>query len=161
MRCPKCGCQDDKVVDSRSSREGSTIRRRRECNKCSHRFTTYEEIERAGLMVIKRDGRREEFSRDKLIAGINASFSKRPVSTGEIEEMVSRVVEAIANKFDSEVPTNEIGLEVMSNIRDLDKVAYVRYASIYRRFEEAEDFLDTVKRLEVKRDTATFPLPGF
>tara|TARA_Y100001934_G_scaffold112849_1_gene138101 strand:- start:2054 stop:2392 length:339 start_codon:yes stop_codon:yes gene_type:complete len=112
-------------------------------------------------MVIKRDGRREEFSRDKLIAGINASFSKRPVSTGEIEEMVSRVVEAIANKFDSEVPTNEIGLEVMSNIRDLDKVAYVRYASIYRRFEEAEDFLDTVKRLEVKRDTATFPLPGF
>jgi transcriptional repressor NrdR len=161
MRCPKCGCQDDKVVDSRASRDGATIRRRRECTGCIHRFTTYEEIERSRLMVIKRDGRREEFSREKLEAGIGAAFSKRPVSIQAIDEMLARVADEIANKFDAEVPTNEIGLKVMNAIRDLDKVAYVRYASIYRRFEEVEDFLEAVKRLETKRDTATQPLPGF
>mgnify|MGYP003795677061 CR=1 FL=1 len=161
MRCPKCGCQDDKVVDSRAARNGSTIRRRRECTGCTHRFTTYEEVERARLMVIKRDGRREEFSRKKLEAGISAAFSKRPVSVQDIDEMLSRVADQISNDFDAEVPTNEIGLKVMNAIRDLDKVAYVRYASIYRRFEEVSDFLEAVKRLETKRDTATQPLPGF
>jgi transcriptional repressor NrdR len=161
MRCPKCGCQDDKVVDSRASREGATIRRRRECLECQHRFTTYEEIERSRLMVVKRDDRREEFSKEKLLAGITAAFSKRPVSMQAVEDLVSKVADEIANDFEGEVPANEIGLKVMNRIRDLDKVAYVRYASIYRRFDEAEDFLDAVKRLEVRRDTATQPLPGF
>ncbi len=161
MRCPKCGCQDDKVVDSRSSREGTTIRRRRECTTCAHRFTTYEEIERARLMVVKRDGRREEFSREKLLEGVKAAFSKRPVSTQDVDEMITKVVDDIANEFDSEVPTDEIGRKVMPRIRDLDKVAYVRYASIYRRFEDVEEFLEAIKRLEIKSDTATFPLPGF
>jgi len=161
MRCPKCGCQDDKVVDSRSSRDGATIRRRRECTQCNHRFTTYEEIERARLMVIKRDGRREEFSREKLQAGIGAAFSKRPISMQAIDEMLSRVADEIANEFDAEVPSSEIGRKVMNAIRDLDKVAYVRYASIYRRFEEAGDFIEAVKQAETKRDTATQPLPGF
>ena len=161
MRCPKCGCQDDKVVDSRSSREGTTIRRRRECTTCAHRFTTYEEIERARLMVVKRDGRREEFSREKLLEGVKAAFSKRPVSTQDVDEMITKVVDDIANEFDSEVPTDEIGRKVMPRIRDLDKVAYVRYASIYRRLEDVEEFLEAIKRLEIKSDTATFPLPGF
>ncbi len=161
MRCPKCGCLDDKVIDSRSSREGSTIRRRRECLGCGQRFTTYEEIERATQMVIKRDGRREEFSKEKLLSGIHAAFSKRPVSAEAVEEMVGKVTDAISNEFDAEVPSHEIGLRVMNQIRDMDKVAYVRYSSIYRRFEEVEDFVDAVKRLEAKRDTATFPLPGF
>lgn len=161
MRCPKCGCQDDKVVDSRSSREGTTIRRRRECITCAHRFTTYEEIERARLMVVKRDGRREEFSREKLLEGVKAAFAKRPVSTQDVDEMISKVVDDIANEFDAEVPTDEIGRKVMPRIRDLDKVAYVRYASIYRRFEDVEEFLEAIKRLEIKSDTATFPLPGF
>jgi len=112
-------------------------------------------------MVVKQDGRREEFSREKLQAGIDAAFSKRPVSVQDIEEMISRVSDEIGNENDTEVPTTAIGQKVMNAIRDLDKVAYVRYASIYRRFEEAEDFLEAVKQVETKRDTATFPLPGF
>lgn len=161
MRCPKCGCQDDKVVDSRASREGASIRRRRECLECQHRFTTYEEVERPRLMVVKRDDRREEFSREKLLSGISAAFSKRPVSLQDVEELAAKVADEISNEFDGEVPANEIGLKVMDRIRDMDKVAYVRYASIYRRFEEMADFLEAVKRLEAKRDTATQPLPGF
>ena len=112
-------------------------------------------------MVVKRDGRREEFSRGKLLEGVKAAFSKRPVSTQDVDEMITKVVDDIANEFDSEVPTDEIGRKVMPRIRDLDKVAYVRYASIYRRFEDVEEFLEAIKRLEIKSDTATFPLPGF
>src|SRR6266571_4183091 len=113
MRCPKCGCHDDKVIDSRGSREGSTIRRRRECLKCGTRFTTYEEIEHEGLMVIKRDGRREEFSKEKLLSGIRKACQKRPVSP-----------------------------------KAIDDVSYVRFASVYRRFQEATDFVQAVKKLE-------------
>src|SRR5438132_7528106 len=102
MRCPKCGCQDDKVIDSRASREGATIRRRRECIGCGHRFTTYEEIERARLMVLKRDGRREEFSREKLMAGLQKASQKRPVSVEAIEDLVERIVEDLANAYDRE-----------------------------------------------------------
>ena len=112
-------------------------------------------------MVVKRDGRREEFSRDKLEAGIGAAFSKRPISMQAIDEMLAKVADQISNEFDAEVPSNEIGLKVMNAIRDLDKVAYVRYSSIYRRFEEAGDFIEAVKQAETKRDTATQPLPGF
>ena len=160
MRCAKCGCQEDKVIDSRASREGSTIRRRRECLKCGHRFTTYEEVEQETLVVVKRDGRREEFSKDKLLSGLKTACRKRPVSAGSIEELVERIVESITDKYDREVPCLAIGERVMEGLREIDEVAYVRFASVYRRFAEATDFVQAVKRLEVKNDTATFRLPG-
>ncbi len=149
------------MIDSRSSREGGTIRRRRECLQCGHRFTTYEEIERQPLVVLKRDGRREEFSREKLAGGIRRACQKRPVSHQAIEEVVDRIVNEIHGKYDGEVPCLAIGERVMDELRLLDPVAYVRFASVYRRFEEAGDFVQAVKRLEIKRDTATFQLPGF
>src|SRR6266481_3441835 len=109
MRCPKCGRLDDKVVDSRSSREGSTIRRRRQCLGCNHRFTTYEEIEHEGLMVVKRDGRREEFSKEKLLSGVRKACQKRPVSPKIIEDLVEKIVDEITDKYDHEVPSMSIG----------------------------------------------------
>lgn len=148
MRCPKCGCVDDKVIDSRTSREGTTIRRRRQCVSCGHRFTTYEKIERAELMVVKRDGRREEFSREKLVGGIKKACQKRPISPQTIEALVDKVIEQLANKYDSEVPAEEIGKLVMEQLQQLDEVAYVRFASVYRRFQEATDFVQEVKKLE-------------
>lgn len=160
MRCPKCGRQDDKVIDSRASREGSTIRRRRECLNCGHRFTTYEEIEHEGLMVIKRDGRREQFSKEKLLSGVKKACEKRPISQEAIEDVVEKIVDEITDRYDSEVPGMAIGERVMEGLRSLDHVAYVRFASVYRRFQEAEDFLEAVKKLEVKNDTTTFRLPG-
>ncbi len=161
MRCPKCGCQDDKVIDSRSSREGSTIRRRRECLKCEHRFTTYEEIEQKALVVVKRDGRREAFSREKLLSGVTRACEKRPVGQEDLRELVDRVAQQISDEYDSEVPYLAVGERVMEGLRVLDQVAYVRYASVYRRFDEATDFVHAVKKLEVKHDTATIRLPGF
>ncbi len=160
MRCPKCSGLDDKVIDSRGSREGSTIRRRRECLKCAHRFTTYEEIEHAGLMVVKRDGRREEFNKVKLLGSLKAACAKRPVPAAEIEALAVSIADRVTDQFDSEVPSQAVGELVMARLRELDKVAYVRFASIYRRFEETEDFLDAVKHQEAKHDTSTLPLPG-
>ncbi len=148
MRCPKCGCLDDKVIDSRASREGATIRRRRECEACAHRFTTYEEIEHAGLVVLKRDGRREEFSRDKLLAGIRKACQKRPVSPKAIEDLVDRIVLEITDRYEREVPGEVIGKLVMDGLRQVDQVAYVRFASVYRRFQEATDFVQEVRKLE-------------
>lgn len=153
MRCPKCGNQDDKVIDSRASREGSTIRRRRQCLDCKHRFTTYEEIEHEGLMVVKRDGRREEFSKEKLLSGLKKACQKRPISPKAIEEVVEKIVDEITDKYDREVPGMEIGERVMEGLRGLDKVAYVRFASVYRRFEEAEEFVSEVNKLESTHDT--------
>jgi transcriptional repressor NrdR len=150
MRCPKCGCQDDKVIDSRASREGATIRRRRECLECAFRFTTYEEIEHEGLMVVKRDNRREQFSREKLQAGLKKACQKRPVSPKLIEDLVEKIVDEITGRFDQEVPSMEIGERVMEGLRSLDPVAYVRYASVYRRFQEATEFVREVNNLEAK-----------
>jgi transcriptional repressor NrdR len=160
MRCPRCGCQDDKVIDSRSSREGATIRRRRECTACTHRYTTYEEIERPRLLIIKRDGRSEEFSREKLNASVEKSCQKRPVPQDVIAAVVERVIEDLAQRFDREVPSEAVGARVMEELRQVDQVAYVRYASIYRRFEEATDFVQEVKKLEKPHDTLTARLPG-
>ncbi|MCS7336656.1 MAG: transcriptional regulator NrdR [Verrucomicrobiae bacterium] len=151
MRCPKCGCLDDKVIDSRTSREGTTIRRRRQCANCSYRFTTYEKIERAELMVVKRDGRREEFSREKLVNGIRKACQKRPISPQTIESLVDKVIEQLTSKYDSEVPAEEIGKLVMDHLQQLDEVAYVRFASVYRRFQEATDFVQEVKKLESQK----------
>ena len=150
MRCPKCGCQEDKVIDSRSSREGATIRRRRECLQCQHRFTTYEEIENAGLVVVKQDGRREEFTREKLISGINKACQKRPISPETIDKLVDSIISDITGRHDREVPGGEIGERVMDGLREIDSVAYVRFASVYRRFEEADQFVHEVNRLEKK-----------
>ena len=160
MRCPKCGCQEDRVIDSRSSREGATIRRRRECLQCSHRFTTYEQVEKASLIVIKRDGRREEYSREKLIGGIRKACQKRPVSEEAMQQLVDRVEDELSREYEREVPCLDIGAKVMAGLRALDGVAYVRYASLYRRFEEATEFVSEVKKLEVKHDTLTARLPG-
>ncbi|MBI4327944.1 MAG: transcriptional repressor NrdR [Chloroflexi bacterium] len=148
MRCSKCGCQEDKVIDSRASREGSTIRRRRECLGCGHRFTTYEEIEHEGLMVVKRDDRREQFSKEKLFAGLKKACQKRPISPKAIEELVERIVDEITDKYDREVPSMAIGERVMEGLREIDDVAYVRFASVYRRFQEATEFVQVVKKLE-------------
>ena len=150
MRCPKCGCQDDKVIDSRASREGATIRRRRECLQCAFRFTTYEEIERGGLVVVKRDGRREDFSREKLLSGLRKACQKRPVSPKLLEDLVERIVNEVADKYEREVPAEAIGKLVMDGLRQIDEVAYVRFASVYRRFQEATDFVHEVKKLGSK-----------
>jgi transcriptional repressor NrdR len=151
MRCPKCGGQDDKVIDSRASREGATIRRRRECAACGYRFTTYEEVERAGFVVLKRDKRREEFSKEKLLSGIRKACQKRPISPKIIEDLVEKIVTEITDKFEREVPAEVIGRLVMEGLRQTDEVAYVRFASVYRRFQEATDFVHEVKKLEAKK----------
>ncbi len=148
------------MIDSRASREGSTIRRRRECLGCEHRFTTYEEVERARLMVLKRDGRREEFAKEKLRSGLEKACQKRPVSQEAIDDLVEKITDNLSSNFDREVPVNEIGERVMSGLRGLDPVAFVRYASVYRRFEEATDFVQEVKKMEIKHDTLTARLPG-
>jgi len=139
------------VVDSRASREGATIRRRRECIKCGHRFTTYEEIERENLMVLKRDGRHEEFSKEKLLAGIRKACQKRPISPKVIEDLVERIVEDVTDKYEREVPGEVLGKMVMDGLRAIDEVAYVRFASVYRRFQEATDFVQEVRKLEARQ----------
>jgi transcriptional repressor NrdR len=135
------------VIDSRASREGATIRRRRECIGCAFRFTTYEEIERAGLVVLKHDGRREDFSKDKLLSGIKKACQKRPISPKVVEDLVERIVNEVTDKYEREVPAEVIGKLVMESLRALDEVAYVRFASVYRRFQEATDFVQEVKKL--------------
>lgn len=138
------------MIDSRSSREGATIRRRRECIACGYRFTTYEEVERAGLLVLKRDGRREEFSKEKLMSGLKKACQKRPISPKTIEDVVERIVNEVTDKYEREVPAEVIGKLVMEGLRQTDDVAYVRFASVYRRFQEATDFVHEVKKLEAK-----------
>ena len=152
MRCSKCGCQEDKVIDSRTSREGGTIRRRRECLACGHRFTTYEAIENEAITVVKRDDRREPFSAEKLLQSLRIACRKRPVSPGKLEEIVEQIVQEIGDKYDREVPSMAIGERVMAALKDVDQVAYVRYASVYRRFEEPKEFIQEVKKLEEKHD---------
>ena len=139
------------MVDSRASREGATIRRRRECISCGNRFTTYEEIERESLMVLKRDGRHEEFSKEKLFAGLKKACQKRPISPKVIEDLVDHIVDEVSNKYEREVPGEVLGKLVMDRLRAIDEVAYVRFASVYRRFQEATDFVQEVKKLEAKQ----------
>ena len=138
------------MIDSRASREGATIRRRRQCLGCGFRFTTYEEVERGGLVVVKRDGRREDFSKEKLLSGLKKACQKRPVSPKLIEDLVERIVNEVTDKYEREVPAEVIGKLVMEGLRQIDEVAYVRFASVYRRFQEATDFVQEVKKLEAK-----------
>ncbi|MEI6351059.1 MAG: transcriptional regulator NrdR [Verrucomicrobiota bacterium] len=148
MRCPKCGNIEDRVIDSRSSKDGASIRRRRECTQCLHRFTTYEEIERASLRVIKRDGRSEPFDRNKLINGISKACEKRPVSLDAIEKAVEEIQTDLESNFGREIASNLVGGKVMEKLRALDEVAYVRYASVYRHFQDIGEFLDEIQSLE-------------
>ena len=147
MRCPKCGHMDDKVLDSRASRDGDAVRRRRECLSCSQRFTTYEEIVRDELRVVKRDGRREDLSRAKLTNGVLRACEKRPVTQAQIEALVGSVLDEIAETSDAEVTTDAIGEKVMSRLEKLDEVAYVRFASVYKRFADVNQFLKAIKEM--------------
>lgn len=145
MRCPKCTSIEDKVIDSRISKDGSTIRRRRECLECGHRFTTTETLVHDGLVVVKRDGRREDFSRDKLVHAVRAACHKRPVDAEQISMLVEDVADILEAQYDSEIPARAIGDAVMERLRKMDQVAYVRFASVYREFKDARDFVDELE----------------
>ncbi len=150
MRCPTCGHPDDKVLESRSARDGAAIRRRRACLACGNRFTTYEEILRDALMVIKRDGRVEELSRQKLVGGVTRACRKRPVTMEQIEALVDAVIERIEQTYDREVPSQKIGELVMTSLASLDEVAYVRFASVYRRFADVQQFLNEIQNMGIR-----------
>ncbi len=147
MKCPFCGENDDRVVDSRESRDGATIRRRRECLACERRFTSYEEIETIPYMVIKNDGQREKFSRQKLLNGLVTACEKRPVSLKQLERIADKVENRLQGRDEREISTQEIGSSIMEQLKELDQVAYVRFASVYRRFEDVEAFTDVLKSL--------------
>ena len=148
MRCPMCGCLEDKVIDSRSVREDSGVRRRRECLSCGHRFTTFESIIREELKVVKRNNIREDFDREKLRRGIANACYKRPVDPEEIDRVVDEIDQGIQRDFDKEVSSAEIGRRVMAALRSLDQVAYVRFASVYRKFKDVEEFIAEIRALK-------------
>jgi len=152
MKCPFCSHLEDKVVDSREAREGDVIRRRRECLACERRFTTYERIDEVPYMVIKKDGRREKFDRQKVLAGLLKACEKRPVSMARLSELVNRVETRVSESPDREISTIEVGEFLMSNLRELDKIAYVRFASVYRDFQDEQAFFDELKALMRKKE---------
>ena len=145
MRCPYCGSKKDSVIDSRASANGSSVRRRRECLKCKKRFTTYEYVERVPLMVIKKDSMSEPFEREKLLKGIMVACEKRPVSVKRVEKVVDDIEKYIGRKHDNEVASREIGELVMKHLHDLDEIAYVRFASVYRQFRDVGQFVKELK----------------
>lgn len=145
MRCPKCTSIEDKVVDSRVSKEGNTIRRRRECAECGHRYTTIESLVRDGMMVIKRDGRREDFDREKLMHAVRAACHKRPVDLEQLTMIVDDVLDAMEASYDAEIPSNAIGDAVMQRLRKIDQVAYVRFASVYKEFRDVTEFVTEIR----------------
>ncbi len=145
MRCPFCAQDEGKVVDSRASKEGDAIRRRRECLNCGRRFTTYERIEEVAQMVVKKDGRREPFDRWKLKSGILKAVEKRAVGMDQVDAMIESVERELFNATEHEVPTETIGEAVMERLKQLDKVAYVRFASVYRQFKDINEFMDELK----------------
>ena len=147
MKCPFCGHSESKVVDSRESQEAQSIRRRRECLSCERRFTTYERVDEIPYMVIKKDGRREKFDRQKVLAGLLRACEKRPVSTSRLEEIANEVEVRVADAPDREIPSQQIGELLMSRLRELDKVAYVRFASVYLDFKDIKEFMDELKEL--------------
>lgn len=153
MKCPFCGSSDDRVVDSRESREGEVIRRRRECVSCGRRFTSYETIEEIPYMVVKNDGRREAFDRKKLRAGLVKACEKRPVPPARLDAIVDEIETRLHEIEERELPTAQIGALVMERLRELDKVAYVRFASVYRKFEDVDEFLHELKSLIDRTET--------
>ena len=151
MRCPFCSHVEDKVVDSRMAKEGEAIRRRRECLGCKRRFTTYERVDEVLPMVIKKDGRRESFDRSKVLAGLKRACEKRPISIATLETVADRIEKRIQERGETEVQARVVGEEVMAELHQLDQVAYVRFASVYREFKDVEQFLDEVKLLVHER----------
>jgi transcriptional repressor NrdR len=150
MRCPYCGHEEDRVVDSRISKEGRAVRRRRECLDCSHRFTTYEYIENVSLTIVKNDERREAYDRQKLMMGLIAACKKRPISMKKIESITDQIENDMEKIGKTEFPSSEIGKMVMAELYKLDEVAYVRFASVYRKFKDISDFISEVKVVEAK-----------
>ena len=148
MRCPYCGNTEDKVVDSRESREGDVIRRRRECVECARRFTSYEKIESVQYQVVKRDQRREPYDREKLMRGLQVACRKRPVPQAELERIADAIEASMHDSGDREISSQQLGTAVMERLRDLDPVAYVRFASVYRRFEDVDAFVKELHRLK-------------
>ena len=147
MKCPFCGNMEDKVVDSRESREGDVIRRRRECLKCERRFTSYERIDEVPYMVVKKDGRREPFDRQKVMADILRACEKRPVPTAKLEAIVNAVEKFVQDSRDRERPTQRIGEFIMKRLKEIDKVAYVRFASVYLEFKDVSEFMSELRSL--------------
>jgi transcriptional repressor NrdR len=147
VRCPFCDANRDRVVDSRESRDGATIRRRRECLECLRRFTSYEQIEQIPRMVVKSDGRREEFSRQKLMAGLLAASQKRPIPMSRLEAIADEAEALLHDREEREVRTQEIGSLVMERLREIDQVAYVRFASVYKRFDDLDAFMEVLQKL--------------
>ncbi|MCU0701127.1 MAG: transcriptional regulator NrdR [Myxococcaceae bacterium] len=156
MRCPFCSTQDTRVMDSRDSSEGAVIRRRRECEACKRRFTTYERVEELNPLVVKKDGRREAFDRDKLIAGLKKACEKRPVSVDQLEAFVTELERRLQELGEKEVTSTRLGEMIMERLPGLDEVAYVRFASVYRSFRDISEFMDELKEiLETKAAAAT------
>jgi transcriptional repressor NrdR len=147
MKCPYCGETDNKVIDSRLSKDGTVIRRRRECIICSRRFTTYEHIEEIPIMIIKKDGRREVFLREKVRSGMKKACEKRNISMNVIEEFIDELERDLRETGEKEIPASEVGEKIMSKLHELDAVAYVRFASVYREFKDVNDFVDELKSL--------------
>ncbi|HCA55217.1 MAG: transcriptional regulator NrdR [Acutalibacteraceae bacterium] len=147
MKCPFCGCEESKVVDSRPTDEGERIRRRRECFNCAKRFTTYEIVETTPVMVIKRDNSREPYQRQKLTQGILRACEKRPISVDQIDSIVDQVESSIQHNYDREIPSEKIGEYTMEALKSVDEVAYVRFACVYRQFQDIHSFMDELKRL--------------
>jgi len=152
MKCPYCGEIDNKVIDSRLSKDASVIRRRRECLGCSRRFTTYEHIEEIPIMIVKKDGRREVFSRDKVRSGIKRACEKRSISINLIEEFIDELERDLRETGEKEIPASTIGEKIMAKLHELDDVAYVRFASVYREFKDVNDFVSELKSLLSNQD---------
>jgi len=152
MKCPRCSHTGNRVVDSRPSDEGMSIRRRRECENCEYRFTTYERIEQTPLLVVKKNGDREEFNRTKILRGIHRAFEKRPFSAQEQEDIVSRVETKIREEGLREIQSEEIGEYVMDELADIDDVAYIRFASVYRQFQDIDVFMEEMKNIGDKKE---------
>jgi len=152
MKCPYCGFDGDKVIDSRPTDEGTTIRRRRECTKCQNRFTTYEKIEMLPLMVIKKDKTRQQFDRARILNGLLRACEKRPVSMEQLEKLVDKIEAQICNSLKREVTTKEIGEMVMEELKKIDEVAYVRFASVYKQFKDIDTFMEELQKLQKTQD---------
>ena len=150
MRCPKCTSIEDKVIDSRIAKDGATIRRRRECLECGHRYSTTEMLVRDGVVVIKRDGRREEFSREKLLHAVRAACHKRPVDAEQIGMLLEDVIDVLEAQYESEIPSAAIGDAVMQRLKAVDQVAYVRFASVYKEFRDVTEFMTEISALSKK-----------
>lgn len=155
MKCPRCAYSGSRVVDSRPSEDATTIRRRRECEKCDFRFTTYERIEESPLLVVKKNGDREEFNRSKILRGVHRAFEKRPFSAAQQEEIVDRVESKIRGEGLREIPSDQIGAYVMNELSEIDDVAYIRFASVYREFKDIGVFMEEMRNIEEKRDESS------